>query len=380
MHQYTADLANRLSANHEVILFSTTTLPRDRYGDGVQFYTPLTTSNTGFSREGLRLGAMRRVWQGVIALRPDIVHFTGPYLWNVLLARRFRKEGIPTIHTLHDMDPHRGTHFKMLVPFWNELILRSVDHVLVHGERYRARLLRRGLPADRVTYTPLMHLFVSYERDLTLAELERCESLRCSYEPFMLFFGRLEHYKGIDYLLTAYAELSSPPGNGEDGRPRVGELVLAGPGDLSGMWAGELPRGVTVRNRLIGDEEAVDLFRRCSLVVLPYVDATQSALIPAAYFFHKPVVASRAGALAEYVEAGKTGLIVEPDHPPSLARALSSVLANPERLHQMGEAGHDWYRLRRKQEAGALFSLYSRVAADGLVARRGVARQTSPAE
>jgi glycosyltransferase involved in cell wall biosynthesis len=139
------------------------------------------------------------------------------------------------------------------------------------------------------------------------------------------------------------------------------------------MWAGDLPQGVTVRNHLIGDEEALDLFCRCSLLVLPYTDATQSALIPAAYFFHKPVVTSRAGALAEYVDDGKTGFVVEPDHPPSLARALTTALADPERLRRMGGAGHDWYRRRRGQESRAMMSLYTQVGAGAVTRDRGPA-------
>jgi glycosyltransferase involved in cell wall biosynthesis len=362
MHQYTADLANRFSADHDVSLVTTTGLPRDRYSSDVRLHTPLTTTSTGFSLEGLRLEAISRVRQQVIALRPDLIHLTGPHLWNMLLVQSFKKAGIPTIHSLHDLAPHRGTHFKALVQLWNALIIRSVNHILVHGACYRKRLLQRGLSPEKVTYTPLMHLFLSYEKNLTLSNLELIGALpEPVYEPVILFFGRLEQYKGIDYLLTAYAELTSPDGGWPEDPKEAPKLVLAGPGSLADFWAGDVPRGVIVRDTLIGDEEAIDLFRQCSLLVLPYVDATQSALIPAAYFFRKPVVASRAGALAEYVEDGLTGCIVEPDHPPSLARAMAALLSDPQRLRMMGEAGHAWYRRRREEETAALMRLYSRV-------------------
>jgi glycosyltransferase involved in cell wall biosynthesis len=70
--------------------------------------------------------------------------------------------------------------------------------------------------------------------------------------------------------------------------------VIAGKGDIRRCVKGTLPGNIELRNRQIQDDEAVDLFHRCSLVVLPYVDATQSALIAAAYFFGKPVIVTRA--------------------------------------------------------------------------------------
>ena len=73
------------------------------------------------------------------------------------------------------------------------------------------------------------------------------------------------------------------------------------------------------RRGLISDAEALELFHRSSLVLLPYIDATQSALIAAAYYFQKPVLVSRSGALPEYVVDGQTGFIVEPGHPATLA-------------------------------------------------------------
>jgi glycosyltransferase involved in cell wall biosynthesis len=141
--------------------------------------------------------------------------------------------------------------------------------------------------------------------------------------------------------------------------PRV---VIAGRGDLSAVWSGPLPAKLAVHNRLIGDEEAVDLFRRCGLVVLPYVDATQSALIAAAYWFNKPVVVTRTGALPEYVKDGHTGCVVEPAHPPTLARCLDRLLDDPDRLAWMGAAGRAWYDARRMNEEFILLQMYSGLA------------------
>lgn len=366
MHQYTADLANRLVTEHDIYLVTTTKLPYDRYCPTIEIHTPLTSTGTGLSLEGLRFGQAGDLARYIMQLRPGLIHFTGPHLWNVPLVRHFVGQGIPTVHTLHDLDPHKGTRLKALLHIWNSLIIRSADHILVHGQQYRQRLLSSGLQPEKVTYTPLLHLFLSYERNLTLSELERCDgALDVTYEPFILFFGRLEGYKGVDYLLTAYAELTSAMEYAERAgstTPGMPELVLAGAGPLSALWVGNVPRGVQILNELIGDRKALDLFRRCSLVVLPYVDATQSALIPAAYFFRKPVIVTRAGALPEYVDDQRTGFVVEPDHPPSLARAMAVALQDPDRLRQMGETGRAWYEQRRRDETKSLLFLYKNAA------------------
>jgi glycosyltransferase involved in cell wall biosynthesis len=148
-------------------------------------------------------------------------------------------------------------------------------------------------------------------------------------------------------------------GNSKDSVARV---VIAGSGDLSLLWAGSLPERLEVHNYLISDEEAMDLFCRCGLVVLPYVDATQSALIAAAYYFRKPVVVTRTGALPEYVEEGRTGRIVESDHPASLARTMEEMLSDPAGLERMGTTGRAWYDTRRAAEEEALIQAYTRLA------------------
>ena len=202
-----------------------------------------------------------------------------------------------------------------------------------------------------MTYAPLLHLF------LGASWLEKLDQLAddVTYEPYVLFFGRLERYKGVVDLVAAWARL--PDGL----RARV-RLVLAGPGQVEKLWTGQLPSGIEVRNQLIQDKNAIALFKHCALLVLPYIGATQSALIPAAYFFHKPVLATMSGALREYVEDGETGWLVEPKHPPSLARALTTALSDFDRLERMGNAGRRWYDEQRVIESTAVQQMYTQLA------------------
>ena len=352
MHQYTADLANRaVAAGYEVHLVTTSRFPGDRYVEGVRIHTPVETHTSGFSREALRRSAIRHVQQAVCDLHPDLVHFTGPHIWNVPLVRGLARRGIPVLHTLHDLDPHHGSAYGRLLYVWNALILRYATHILVHGERFRERLIQGGVPAGRVTYTPLLHLFLAD----TFLESGPGPDCEVSYEPWALFFGRLEAYKGIDYLVTACDMMN---GHDQPG-PRV---VVAGPGNLEALWAGPLPSRLELRNRLVGDDEALDLFRRCGLVVLPYIEASQSALIAAAYYFRKPVLVTRTGALPEYVEEGRTGRVVEPGHAAGLARTLERMLDDRECLMEMGATGRLWYEARRREETAALFGLYGELA------------------
>jgi glycosyltransferase involved in cell wall biosynthesis len=255
-----------------------------------------------------------------------------------------KQAGIKTIHTIHDLDPHSGTGYGGLLYLWNNSILRWADHILVHGQVYREQLVQRRLRETQVSYTPLLHLFLSYEAEAALRQTQPA----ATREPFVLFFARIEAYKGIDTLFEAMRQL-----NGHN----AVRAIVAGKGELKQA----VPENVEVRNRLMGDAEAIDLFSRCSLVVLPYRDATQSALIGAAYFFGKPVVVTRTGALPEYVADGVTGWIIEPGNATALAERLGVAIHDPARLQQMGQAGRGWYEAQYRDERSTLRRMYGRV-------------------
>jgi starch synthase len=352
MHQYTADYANRMvQAGHKVILVTTEHYPGHRYLPGVEVSNPVAVRDTGFSPGGLRVWMVRRAIDAVLEQKPDVVHITGPHLWNIPVLRVLRKVGIPTIHTLHDLDPHPGSAYGSLLYLWNRAVLRNAAHILVHGQCYRQRLLAHGMASGNVTYTPLLHLFLS---GTWMEQLDRLVD-GVAYDPYVLFFGRIEPYKGVADLIAAWARLP-------EALRIQARLVLAGPGHLETLWKGPLPAGIEVRNHLIQDEEALTLFQRCTLLALPYIGATQSALIPAAYFFRKAVLTTSSGALHEYVEPGVTGWIVEPKQPVSLARALTEALSDFDALVRMGCAGRRWYDEHRESENASMQQMYTQVA------------------
>ncbi|MBN1401966.1 MAG: glycosyltransferase, partial [Anaerolineae bacterium] len=145
LHQYTADLANRMAAlGHVVQLVTSTAYPADRYAPGVAVQTPVDTRNTGLSLGALKPGIAPDLARLIQASEPDLVHITGPHLWNGGVIAALKRCGIPVIHSLHDLEPHRGALYGALLNIWNRRILQAADHILIHGQIYKERLVGMG--------------------------------------------------------------------------------------------------------------------------------------------------------------------------------------------------------------------------------------------
>jgi glycosyltransferase involved in cell wall biosynthesis len=354
MHQYTADLANRAAEIHDTFLCTTKQYPADRYSPRVKVVKPIVLGTTGFSTEGIQIKEAYKFQKSVSQLNPDIIHLTGPHLWNPYFIQVFRRKGIPVVHTIHDLDPHLGMKFGRLLPLWNKAIYRSTSHLVVHGNIYRDRLINTGFSEDRVTAIPLLHLFLSYEAQSEISN----DKSKVSYGSFFLFFGRFERYKGIDILVKAFCEMKM-----SNNSPLLEnfKLVLAGPGSLGHLGQTNHCEHIEVINRHVADEQATNLFKGCAAVILPYLDASQSAIIPSAYYYRKPVVATKTGAFEEYIESGVTGHLVESGDIAALKSALLKVAVDKKGQREMGKAGRHWYDTKRAQETSDLLSLYERL-------------------
>ena len=128
---------------------------------------------------------------------------------------------------------------------------------------------------------------------------------------YILFFGFIRDYKGLDLLLRAFAD--------ERFRNYPLKLLVAGefytdPESYHQLIHQlDLGERVIMSNDFIPDSMVADYFCAADLVVQPYKSATQSGVTQIAYHFNKPVITTNVGGLAEIIPDGKVGYVVEPD-------------------------------------------------------------------
>lgn len=126
-------------------------------------------------------------------------------------------------------------------------------------------------------------------------ECSECE------DGFLLFFGRIDKYKGIENLLTAY----------EAWKNKKLTLVIAGKGTFTEKERELLGKVGSIKliNRYIEDGEMIWLFKHAKASVLPYIEASQSGIIPISYMFGVPVITSDVKGLTQFVVQGSTGFV-----------------------------------------------------------------------
>jgi glycosyltransferase involved in cell wall biosynthesis len=149
----------------------------------------------------------------------------------------------------------------------------------------------------------------------------------------ILFFGRIWPYKGLEYLIRAEPLITA--------RVPDARIVIAGNGEPIDRYRSMMVHAdrFAVHNEYVSDEERARLFRKASVVVLPYVEASQSGVIPVAYRYSKPVVATTVGGLPALVDQEQTGLLVPPRDHTRLAEAIIRLLEDPDLRHRLGASG-----------------------------------------
>jgi glycosyltransferase involved in cell wall biosynthesis len=262
-------------------------------------------------------------------IRPDLVHVPMFHPW-VPLLNRVAVRGLPKVLTVHDPVPHRGEENRVLEGL-EQLAVRQSDRVIICSETFLGAMQSRGVPPERIDVVPLGVELFGYGQeggpDGPAQQVDSPERWRT-----LLFFGRIREYKGLDVLLKAFPLV----------RRQVPEtrLLIAGSGDLEpyrSLLSGL--DGVELVNRWIGEDEKELFFDRAGLLVVPYVDASQSGVIPIAYARGLAVVATDTGGLREQVADGVSGLMAEPGDPVSLADRCVSLLRDRRLRERLAEGG-----------------------------------------
>ncbi len=289
------------------------------------------------------IGQWVRLTNYLIAEKPDVVLFGRFYFPGAsFFLRKLKRHGLilaDVCHEYESRDPNLS-RINVLIDrtteFFERGVYKAFSAIFIHGEINRDRFLAEcEVSPERVHVIQhgVSSLFFSQARHVGLAERYRLEPS----EQVILFFGNLRVSKGIPDLLRAFALIES-----EKFRARL--LIVGYPTqsvdvqELRGLARELGVEGRTIFDmRYIPNEEVSELMQLATVVVFPYLSATQSGPLMIAHAFGRPVVATAVGNFPEVVKDGCTGFLVPPSSPPALAGALRKILAAPDLAKKMGE-------------------------------------------
>ena len=323
-------------------------LPREH---ATHFRFPAGVVKTFDIGSGGRLGTMRRAalraLREVKAWRPDIVHLHSTGAGLVLRPLLYLKPHRPrVVYCAHGwaFDRQGSAYTNSLLAlmeriwgFFCDAVVCISDHDLRSGRKAgisasRLVMIRNGI-ADAIGAT-----------DESFATLWPAGSLR------ILFVGRLDRQKGVDILYGALRQLG----------PRVSAVVVGAPVVADAHSALEPPHNATLVGWLPRDRIAT-LCHAAQLLVVPSRWEGFGLAAVEGMRAGRAVIASRVGGLAEVVEDGVTGLLIESESSDRLAEAIASV---PDAtLREMGAEGRKRYeRLFHIRRVGdELDGLYRRL-------------------
>ena len=144
---------------------------------------------------------------------------------------------------------------------------------------------------------------------------------------FLLFFGYVRKYKGLDLLIEAFPKILSAI-------PKAKLLIVGefydNPAEYFDLIKKlKIEEQVKVINQFVPNEDVAKYYQAADVVILPYRSATQSGILNVAYGFYKPVIVTDVGGLAEFVDEGRTGFVVKPNSPDAIAEGVNKFL-NPK--------------------------------------------------
>jgi glycosyltransferase involved in cell wall biosynthesis len=262
-----------------------------------------------------------------------MINSVNPINWLItgLKLRKEKPDLVIVRFWLPFMSPSTGTICKLIRSNRKSKVIAIVDNLIPHEKRLGDKLLIRyflnqtdGLLAMSDCVYNEFDLFNTLKPKVLSAhpiydhygeiitKAKALEKLKLdSSKRYILFFGFIRDYKGLDLLLEAFAD------------KRIDktkyQLIVAGEfysneeKYLKMIDALSIQNDVHLFSEYIPEDEVNNFFCASSIIAQPYKSATQSGVTQIGYHFHKPMLVTNVGGLSEIIENGKCGYVVEPN-------------------------------------------------------------------
>lgn len=211
---------------------------------------------------------------------------------------------------------HRGI-FVPLHKWLSEIILSRMDTLIIlstsEEAKARAILPKKDIRYVRGPYFVLPKVSQRYH-------VASAKSLLETRNHTLLFFGFVRPYKGLHILLEAFPKvLKKFPDS---------KLIIAGKFWTEGekiksqIRSSTFSKKVLIYDEFIPEEGMSLYFNASDLLIIPYLSATQSAVIPISLSYGLPVIATNVGGNKDWIKTGENGILIKPNNPNALSNAI----------------------------------------------------------
>lgn len=262
-----------------------------------------------------------RIKHYIVKGKFDWIYIPMVSIWAAILSF-FLPKKVNIVTTIHDVNLHVGEENRIIERINTNLIKKSRKLITLTNSFKELIAEQYEKNIDDICW--IEHANFNYYRpDNFINKNEITKKI--------LFFGRINKYKGISVLLDAMKEIKKKNfdirleivGNGVFTKEDFGKI-------------NELGYQVDVTNRWIMDEEIYKFFIDIDIVVVPYIEASQSGVVMTAYTFGKPVIVTDVGGLPDQVTP-ETGVVIKSGNADELANAIITMYETPSKILTLGE-------------------------------------------
>ncbi len=275
------------------------------------------------------------------------VNSINPFNW-VRIGLRIKKQKPDALilkYWIPFLGPCLGTISRIVKRNNHTKVIVVIDNLIPHEKRFGDNIMNKYfvnsvdafLAMSKSVYNDLNHfnphklkmlgvhpLYDNFGEIISKSEAKRVLNLDESIN-YMLFFGIIREYKGLDTLLKAFADKRLQNQNLK--------LIVAGEFyenekpyyDLITKY--NLSDSLVMHASFIADNDVVNYFCAADIIVQPYKHATQSGVTQIAYHFEKPMLVTDVGGLAEIVPHNKVGYVTSQE-PLDIADAITDFYLN----------------------------------------------------
>jgi glycosyltransferase involved in cell wall biosynthesis len=247
----------------------------------------------------------------VYKIKPQIIHFQWSRIATIDSFFLYFYKKIPIVYTMHNTTLNHGDpSYANFLSIGFKIFLSRVSCILVHtqySKRKLSKIFEQFVYKTEIISHGLLKFKSKNKKNKVLFNF--------TSDNIILFFGNIEHYKGLDILINAMYYLKKDNIN----------LLIVGRGHISLENLKQLSKKLGIeknifwRSEYIDEQEVPQIFQLAKAIILPHRHIDQSGVLMSAINFGIPIIASNIGGFSEIIEDGKNGFLFEKENPENLA-------------------------------------------------------------